>query len=283
MGETFLNSEINDDDSRLAIENYEIKRCDHPSNTKRGGVCIYYRDHLGIEVKPQLTSLDECLVIELKTGVNRFFLCVCYRSPSQTSDEFDVFSRKWEETIININNFSPTTAIFLGDFNVKNSDWWNGDITDPEGREIHNLATQHGLQQLIDGPTHLLENSSSCIDLIFSSANHLVLDSGILPSLYPRCHHQITFCKLNFTIPFSPSYERKIWDFSRADPVLIRRAVDMVDWDWCFEGLDVDGRVTLLTERNYNKYNFKLRAEQSHNHQEQRCGMDDGWDKESSS
>ncbi len=124
LGETFLTSEIKDDDSSLAIENYEIKRCDHPSNTKRGGVYIYYRNHLGIEIKPQLTTLDECLVAELKTGANRFFLCVCYRSPSQTSDEFEVFSRKWEETIINIDNFSPTAAIFLGDFNVKNSDWW---------------------------------------------------------------------------------------------------------------------------------------------------------------
>ena len=59
----------------------------------------------------------------MKTGANRFFLCVCFRSPSQNSDEFDVFSHKWEETIININNLSPTIAIFLGDLNVKNSDW----------------------------------------------------------------------------------------------------------------------------------------------------------------
>ena len=146
MGETFLNSSINDDDSRLAIENYEIKRCDHPSNDKRGGVCIYYRDHLGLEVKPQLTTLDECLVVEMKSGANRLFLCVCYRSPSQTSDEFEHdlrFSRKWEETIININHFSPTATIFLGDLNVKNSDWWGGHVTDPGGREIQELATQH--------------------------------------------------------------------------------------------------------------------------------------------
>eukprot|EP00111_Clytia_hemisphaerica_P014412 TCONS_00042437-protein len=133
LGETFLNSEIKDDDPRLAIDNYEIKRCDHPSNNKRGGVFIYCRDHLDLDVKPQLTTLDECLVAEMKTGGNRFFLSLRYRSPSQTSDEFEVFSRKWEETIININNFSPTATIFLGDFNVKNSDWWGGDVTDPGG------------------------------------------------------------------------------------------------------------------------------------------------------
>ena len=37
----------------------------------------------GIEVKPQLTTLDECFVVEMKTGANRFFICVCYRSSSQ--------------------------------------------------------------------------------------------------------------------------------------------------------------------------------------------------------
>ena len=145
LGETFLNSEIRDDDERLAIENYDIFRCDHPSDSKRGGVCIYYRDHLGLEERPRLTSLDECLVVEMKASGNRFFLCVCYRSPSQDSNEFDTFSQKWEETVININNCSPTAAIFIGDFNVKNSAWWDADITDPEGREIQNLATQHGL------------------------------------------------------------------------------------------------------------------------------------------
>ena len=253
IGESFLNSEINDDDQRLAIENYSLIRSDHPSGSKRGGVCIYFRDHLGLEERPELTTLDECLVVEIKTSSGKFFLCVCYRSPSQTSDEFEDFINKWEETIINVNNCSPNSVIFLGDFNVKNSDWWSGDTTDAGGREIQNLATQHGLNQLIGEPTHILPNaSSSCIDLIFSSADHLSLDSGVLPSLYPRCHHQIVFCKINFKIPFPPSYKRRIWDFSRANSMAIQRAIDMIDWDIFFEGRDINGQVSLLTETLLN-------------------------------
>ena len=177
---------------------------------------------------------------------------LCYRSPSQTSVEFNDFSNKWEETIVNINNLSPTGSIFLGDFNVKNSDWWAGDTTDANGSEIKNIASQHGLQQLIDKPTHILPDSSSCIDLNFSSANHLSLESGVLPSLLPRCHHQITYCKIDFKIPFPPSYQRKIWDFSRADLVLIKRSMNMVDWDGSFEGLDISHRVAFLTETVIN-------------------------------
>ena len=44
--ESFLTSSISDDDPRLAIDGYELIRCDHPSDTKRGGVCIYYKSHL---------------------------------------------------------------------------------------------------------------------------------------------------------------------------------------------------------------------------------------------
>ena len=100
---------------------------------------------------------------------------------------------------------------------------------------------------MIDKPTHILPDSSSCIDLIFS-AEHNVLESGVLSSLHPRCHHQIPYCKINFRIPFPPSYKRKIWDFSRANSTLIQRAMNEFDWDGLFEGLDVNGRVSLLTE-----------------------------------
>ena len=38
LSETFLNSEINNDDSRLNISGYNLLRADHPTDTKRGGV-----------------------------------------------------------------------------------------------------------------------------------------------------------------------------------------------------------------------------------------------------
>ena len=37
--ESFLDSSIEDLDPRLAIDGYEFLRCDHPSDSKRGGVC----------------------------------------------------------------------------------------------------------------------------------------------------------------------------------------------------------------------------------------------------
>ena len=97
--ETFLESSIGDDDPRLQIDGYSLFRSDYPSNSKGGGVCMYYKDHLSLVRRPELTTLDECLICEIRSGSNIVFLCHCYCSPSQDSDQFDLFKQKWEESM----------------------------------------------------------------------------------------------------------------------------------------------------------------------------------------
>ena len=41
ISEIYLDSDASDDDSNLKIAGYNLIRVDHPSNTKRGGVCNY--------------------------------------------------------------------------------------------------------------------------------------------------------------------------------------------------------------------------------------------------
>ena len=36
--------------SLLEIDGYNLIRADHPNNTKRGGVCIYYKESLPVRV-----------------------------------------------------------------------------------------------------------------------------------------------------------------------------------------------------------------------------------------
>ena len=62
--------------------------------------------------------------------------------------------------------------------------------------------TTHGLKQIFSDPTIILPQSSSCIDFIFTDQPNYVTDCGTHPSLHPNCHHQITFCKLNFEVEF---------------------------------------------------------------------------------
>ena len=46
LSETYLDSSNSNDDDNLEIPGYNFYRADHPSNTKRGGACIYYRNSL---------------------------------------------------------------------------------------------------------------------------------------------------------------------------------------------------------------------------------------------
>ena len=46
LPETYLNSETSPDGDNLEILGYNIIRKDHPSNTKREEVCVYYKNTL---------------------------------------------------------------------------------------------------------------------------------------------------------------------------------------------------------------------------------------------
>ena len=50
LSETYLNSSIPTNNDNLDIDGYNLVHSDHPSNTKRGGVCIYYRNYLPLRV-----------------------------------------------------------------------------------------------------------------------------------------------------------------------------------------------------------------------------------------
>ena len=89
--ETYLNDTI--PNNQIEMEGYSsnIFRSDHPTNTKRGGVCLYCKNYLPIKLHPDLHILDESIVVELTLSRKRLFFAVIYRSPSQNSDEFDLF------------------------------------------------------------------------------------------------------------------------------------------------------------------------------------------------
>ena len=119
--------------------------------------------------------------------------------------------------------------VALGDFNAKSSNWYNKDITSDEGRKIEAVTSQYGLRQEINEPTHILNNSTSCIDLIFNSQPNLLIESGVHPSLHPNCHHQIIFAKFKLENSLSTTYEREIWHYQKANIDLIKRATNSFD------------------------------------------------------
>ena len=50
LSETYLNSKIPSDDKNLEMPGYNLVREDYPSNSKRGGICVYYKSSLPFRV-----------------------------------------------------------------------------------------------------------------------------------------------------------------------------------------------------------------------------------------
>ena len=110
----------------------------------------------------------------------------------------------------------------------------------------------HGFKQIISDPTHILPQSSSCIDLIFTDQPNYVIDSGTHPSLHPNCHHQITFCKLNLKVEYPPPYERLVWNFKKSNNDAIKKAIELVNWNFLFSNKSVHEQVTIFNQTLMN-------------------------------
>ena len=115
---------------------------------------------------------------------------------------------------------------------------------------VDNITKQYGLHQLIREPTHILDNTSSRIDLIFTSQPNLITESGVHPSLHPNCHHQNA--KFNLQIYFPPPYLREFWHYKDANTELIKRAISEFNWQRAFLNTTVDEKVGIFTKTVFN-------------------------------
>ena len=88
LSKTYLDSTVPLDDVNLVISGYNLIRSDHPSITKRGGVCLQYKNDLPLRALRVLniSYLKECLNFEFKIGDESCNVVALYRSPSQSQD-----------------------------------------------------------------------------------------------------------------------------------------------------------------------------------------------------
>ena len=133
--------------------------------------------------------------------------------------------------------------ITISDFNARSSSWCISDKSNYKGTKIDCLTSEYDLKQIISERTHLLDNSSSCIELIFTSQPNLMIDEGAHPPLHANCHHQIVYAKFNLKIHYPPPYEREVLHFQKAEINLIRTAMNEFNWERTFFNLDINKMV----------------------------------------
>ena len=119
--------------------------------------------------------------------------------------------------------------MITGYFNAKLSSWWSLDKDNAEGREINSLTSVCGYSQLINKPTHVSKESSSCIDLIFGTSPNLIRGTGVELSVFEKFYHNLICGIIDFKIPLQLPYLREVCDYKNANVNQIQSAVSSID------------------------------------------------------
>ena len=99
-------------DSLLKIDGYNLVRVAHPNDTKRGGVCIYYKESLPVRVI-NLSYFEKTFLLEMNYHNKKVIVSVIYCSPSQSISEFDSFTSNLEKLVSDINNCKPALSTII--------------------------------------------------------------------------------------------------------------------------------------------------------------------------
>ena len=245
----------------LKLKGYNLIRSDDPSGIKKGGVCIYYKANIPPIRRDDLCSLSNCLVIEIHLKTEKCFLTCLYRLPSQSQYDFGNFCITLDTLMNYTNNELPTCSFLIGDFNARCSKWCNNDIANVNGSAHGTLTSSAGYKQIINKPNHTVNNSSSCIDLMFCSNLNVISSYGVHLSVFEKCHHKIIFGKISIRILLPPSYVREVWYYRKANNKSIQKAIQTFDWVKPFGNLSVNEKVDVLNETIMNIFS-KLYSKQ---------------------
>ena len=79
--------------------------------------------------------------------------------------------------------------VLIGDFHAKSKNWYKNDECSFEGNNIEDVRSKFCLQQVIKESPHILDNSSSRFNLIFTPQVNLIIESVVHPPIHSNCHY----------------------------------------------------------------------------------------------
>ena len=120
-----------------------------------------------------------------------------------------------------INNQQPTCSILVGDFNAKLSKWCASDKDSKTGQDTDIFTATLGDTQMIGQPTHIMNDKSSCIELIFTTNSKMLSNVGVAQTIFNKGYYNTVYGSLNLNISLPAPYYMDVWDYKNTDPVCI--------------------------------------------------------------
>ncbi len=194
-----------------------------------GGVMVWASDKIACKRRQDLEVIDiEAMWLEIRTDNKKFFLCVTYRSDSNTNLSF------WDKLQENIDtvraNYNPKIMI-CGDLNA--------DFNTRHGRLLTEFAETNNFTIHINEPTRITSTSSTVLDQFITNFPVFVKNVQILPPL-SNCDHCLITAECLFRIKKPKPYTRVMWNFKMGDFELYRLRLSQCNWDECFQNDDID-------------------------------------------
>ena len=132
--ESMLTKNISNQDILINGFSPDPFRSDKDSDTRNGGVCLYFKESLHIKQRCDLEILPETIVAEIKLNRKKVVIVLFYRHPNMSNDEIVEYMRLLENIYESIWKENPSVSILCGDFNARSLLFWEGDSENNAGR-----------------------------------------------------------------------------------------------------------------------------------------------------
>ena len=143
----------------MDISGYILVRFDHHSNDKQGGVCVYLKSPLPIQILI-ISVFHECINSEITINGKLCKLICLNRLPSQNMVELEKFVKNLALNLEFIFNKNQYLTVVVGGFNAKH-------VTGIKAMRAH-----YGLAQIIKNKTHIRKFFIFYRSYFYTSAKH---------------------------------------------------------------------------------------------------------------
>ena len=193
-----------------------------------GGCAVYIRNTLHYTKLDFLETPEiEALWLKIRSQNNLFILCVCYRPPGTPN----IFWETFQEQIDAAKQIGVNYILITGDLNA--------DPNSENGPYLQQLADQNHFRIHVNEPTRITLNTATILDQFVSNLQDMLYDVTVLPPVSHNDHCTIS-AQLKFKTYKPSAYKRHVWLYDKADFDAFRRALQVFNWDICFETNDVD-------------------------------------------
>ena len=223
LSETWLASSDSSDEFRLTGYQAPFRRDRDYGVLGYGGVLAWVSNDIACKRRKDFELPEmETLWLECRSNNNKFFLCVIYRTASNSDISF------WDKLQENINYVLENgykKILITGDLNSHPGTH--------DGVKLYDFVEANQLTIHINQPTRITSTSEKVLDQFISNMPHMIKSTSIQPPVSTNNHCTVV-ANLLFRTKKSKVYKRKMWNFKNANFDVYRQALNVVNWEECF-------------------------------------------------